>query len=97
MRILMDFSGDEKYCDVTEIEQTSLIEQGEFKEGKPNELFVDLYRIAQKAEWAISGQYILDGTMESYNKAIETYNNAVNKLLTTGYAKISDFGNVDWY
>ena len=97
MRILMDFDVKDKYTDVIEIEQTSLIEAGKFEKGKPNDLFIDLFRIGQGADSAISGQYILDGTMEAYNKAIETYNKAVNKLLVKGYAKISDFGNVDWY
>ena len=96
MRILMDFVEEKKYdfYDVIEIEETSLILQGN---ESPYELFIDLFRIGKGVDFAISGQYKLDGTLDTYNKAITDYNNAVEKLFTKGYAKISDFGNVEWF
>ena len=45
----------------------------------------------------IRGKYPVDGTKEALDKALSDYNKALDILLTKGYAKLNDFGNVEWY
>lgn len=45
----------------------------------------------------ILGEYSLDGTEETYQKAVENYNRICDQLLEKGYCKASDFENFKWY
>ena len=46
-------------------------------------------------EWV--GAYQLDGTKETYDKAIDNYTEILRKLLEKGYCAESDFINFEWY
>lgn len=45
----------------------------------------------------LEGQYNLDGTEETYKKAVKNYNKIIDQLLVYGYARMSDFENFTWY
>ena len=43
------------------------------------------------------GWYQLDGTKETFDKAMENYNKVTTKLLKDGYCLSTDFENFEWY
>ena len=73
------------------------------RENNPDHFIVTIYRTGwhiaseEKREYLeIMGEYILDGTEETYFKAVKNYNSICMKLLEKGYCKASDFENFDW-
>lgn len=108
MRILLDFEMNKKaetyngirITDVEEIVFVNLTpcwQPNHKADALPDELCIELYTASNPTqEYAIQGWYRLDDTEATFNKALENYNKVTNQLLTKGYAKISDFKNVDW-
>lgn len=43
------------------------------------------------------GQYLLDGTKETYQKAVENFNNICVKAATCGWFETGDFKNFKWF
>lgn len=43
------------------------------------------------------GEYILDGTTETYHAAVKNFEEICENLLTKGYCRISDFKNFKLY
>ena len=43
------------------------------------------------------GTYNINGSAEAYQAALENYKMIINKLLTKGYCKASDFKHFEWY
>lgn len=50
----------------------------------------------KKEFFEIWGEYNLDGTADTYKKAVENYNRICNQLLEKGFVRSSDFENFDW-
>lgn len=108
MRVLLDFYYNEeqetfngiRICDIEEIESVRLqpVWSPEHSTDElPDYLYIYFYHHGDTEEDAIAGNYILDDSVESFNNAIANYNAVVEKLLTKGYCKISDFKSVDWF
>lgn len=107
MRILMDFEMNKeaetyngiRVANIEECKEIELIPSwnpGRDAGTLPDYLSIFLYGYDDTFDTATRGEYILDGTKETVNKALENYNKVINKLLVNGYAKISDFENVEW-
>ena len=68
----------------------------------PDFLFVTLYSTGWDAKredrefYEITGQYRLDGTKETYQKALANWKEISEKLLVHGYCKETDFKNFEW-
>lgn len=43
------------------------------------------------------GEYILDGTEETYRNAVRNFEGICKKLLVKGYCMDDDFDNFEWY
>ncbi len=108
MRILLDFDIDSehvplrgvKFYDIAEFDKVFLIPywiKGDNINRNPDKLYINLCLAGRPINEAYKGEYMLDGSSDAFLKAIVNYDNVVNKLLVNGYAKISDFENVDWY
>lgn len=48
-------------------------------------------------EYDYIGEYMLDGTIETYQKAVHNFESICEKLLTKGYCRADDFENFEWY
>lgn len=107
MRILLDFEMNKeaetyngiRVTDIAEYKESELVpvwKPGSDAKCLPDYLFINLYGYDEEPDMATKGEYILDGTEETFNKALENYNKVANQLLINGYAKISDFKNVEW-
>ena len=108
MRILLDFEMNResetyngiRIADIEEIvfvNLTPVWHPNSNIDNLPDELCVELYTASNPSqEFAIQGWYFLDGSDVIFNAALENYNKVVNQLLLTGYAKISDFKNINW-
>lgn len=100
MRFMLDFDGIENIGDMDIDEIVSVRSYEMFnprhKNDTPSNIFIELYRPNDTQEMAIMGEYKLDGTKDTYNKAIANYKKVVNQLFTKGYARASDFENVEW-
>lgn len=68
----------------------------------PDFLFVTLYLKGWDAKredrefYELTGQYRLDGTKETYQKALANWKEISEKLLVHGYCKETDFENFEW-
>lgn len=68
----------------------------------PDFLFVTLYETGWDAKredrefYEITGQYRLDGTKGTYQKALANWKEISKKLLVNGYCKETDFKNFEW-
>lgn len=89
-----------RVCDIEEVDSVRLQPVWSTKDntdGYPDVLYIYLYHHGDTDEDAIVGQYILDGTLETFTNALSNYKKVSESLLTKGYCKISDFKNVDWF
>jgi hypothetical protein len=64
----------------------------------------EIYQVAmyrqgweQDRESDIMGEYLLDGTIETYEKAKENFGIVCYKLLTRGWCTAEDFENFEFY
>ena len=100
MRFLLDQNGsDPGLHDVITISEMSAVPvytPGRKIGDKPIDIFVYIYDINNDVEDGLEGQYNLDGTEETYRKAVENYNKISEQLLKLGYARMSDFENFTW-
>lgn len=62
----------------------------------PKMYVVSLYRCTVRGHEEV-GEYILDGTKETFEKAKANYKNICEKLLTQGWCRATDFENFLWY
>ena len=107
MRVFLDFEmnrdaetiNGNRFVDIEEIQEVALIpgwRAGSNTDDIPTDLSITLVRFGKLWGESIYGTYNLDGTKETFDRAIENYNKVINKLLVAGYCKISDFENVTW-
>lgn len=93
MRIMF---GEESYPSISEfsyIGATPVWNDGnEAGEDNPDYYVVSVQFIGNSESEPI-GQYILDGTKETYKKAQSNFKSILEKLLEKGYCKVSDFKN----
>lgn len=75
-------------------------------EDNPGHFFVTLCRYGwweckdpddKQTIFEVNGEYILDGTVETYQAAVANYKKITKQLLTKGYCKADDFENFDWF
>ena len=70
---------------------------GETREN-PGMFSVSIGRFTAKGcEFEYFGEYLLDGTQETFQKAVENYNAVAMKAATTGCFNVSDFENFEVY
>ncbi len=68
----------------------------------PDFLYVILYQTGWNANrenrefYEITGQYRLDHTKKTYQKALANWKEISEKLLVHGYCKATDFKNFEW-
>ena len=107
MRFMYDYN---EILDVDTIESTEGStcwnpQEGETKEN-PGHFFVTLHRPGwmdckgtedEMLLYEINGEYNLDGTEETYKRAVENYNGICGQLLEKGYCKASDSENFTWF
>lgn len=108
MRVLMDFDMNKEIetkngirtCDIEEVQRIVLTPcwNGDSKKRKnnPDDLQIALELFGQPWDFSIFGWYNLDGKVKTVKTAMENYNKVINKVMETGYCKISDFENVTW-
>jgi hypothetical protein len=65
-------------------------------EDNPESYFVEVQFIGD-SETESLGEYILDGTKETYKKAQSNFKSVLEKLLEKGYCKAGDFKNFQIY
>lgn len=92
MRIAID---ETSIIEVTTIDLTPAWDNGN-PDGPATDLFIFIVRAGDESGDYI-GKYNLDGTEETYLKAIENYKKIFKKLLEKGYCKFSDFENFELY
>lgn len=72
-----------------------------WKEGKSTQDNPSIYSVgilyAGDDEYQYAGNYKLDGTKETYEKAKENFEIVCEKLLTQGWCRDTDFENFEWY
>ena len=107
MRILLDFEMNKdvetyngiRIADIEEIQEVYLTptwDKGSNTDDIPDDLTINLICFRKPYDESICGGYNLDGTPETFDRALENYNKVVNQLMFTGYCKITDFENVTW-
>lgn len=92
MRIM--FNG----TDIEEIVSIELIpawKMGKSTQDIPDYLGVTIIS-ADSPDTEITGRYILDGTDETYQAAMDNYSSIAEQLLVKGYCRDSEFENFEW-
>ena len=91
--------------EVVSIEATPVWNAGEYPDGIPEGVYIDIVTTealhnAEKGkldDWTIKGEYIMDGTPETYSAALTNWNAVQKKLLEKGFCRIDDFKGVEWF
>lgn len=104
MRFMYDYNDIPDVCEIEDIDAAPVWDRGaNVNEDLPISLVVTLYRTGwmiapakNKDLFEIIGEYLLDGTKETYDKAVKNYSEVCLKLLEKGFCKASDFENFDW-
>ena len=100
MRFLLDQSGNDlglhDVITINEMYTVPTWAEGSKVGDIPNGIFVYISNNNEDVEDELEGKYNLDGTEETYRKAVENYNKISEQLLTLGYARMSDFENFTW-
>ena len=96
MRIMFDVSNG-VFTDVEEIATATISPSGMARNNVAANLYIDLYRSGDTEDTCIGGQYNLDGTMATYEKAIANWQKVSTQLLEKGFVRESDFENVTWF
>lgn len=104
MRFMYDYNEILEVKTIEEIDASpGWMSSSEGRENNPDNFIVTMYLPGwhtapqeKKDLFERWGEYLLDGTEETYQKAVENYNSVCKKLLEKGYCKASDFENFDW-
>lgn len=93
MRIMF---GEDTVREIWEINSTPAWKEGESTQDNPSMYSVEIL-YAGDNEYQYVGEYRLDGTKETYEKAKLNFKSICEKLLTQGWCRDIDFVNFEWY
>ena len=104
MRIEM-FENCEGLAEIKEVVSVDItpVWEKKYGEGIPEGLYIDILPAdflplnGNYDEVTIKGEYILDGTRETYAAAVANWKKIQKKLLERGFCRIADFENVEWF
>ena len=100
MRFMYDHNDILAVEEIKNIDATPCWTRETTDENNPTSLIVTFYGVDWTPEDDVhkfSGEYNLDGTPETYEKARKNWNSICYQLLEKGYCKASDFENFTWY
>lgn len=83
--------------EVLEISSAPAWKEGESTQDNPSMYSVDFLYASDSDEYQYVGNYKLDGTKETYEKAKANFETICEKMLIQGWCRDTDFENFEWY